>query len=138
MTRLELKNHQVWQDFTEILDNLDANKLVTEHLEFCDYKVCGYWDENNEFYEEIILPRSLSAELVSSSIGVTYRERWFQLKFVLQTTDRNTAEDKSSNINAQKIGELILIYNENMKFFDENWRIDIDSPFVIAKREQNK
>ncbi|MBD2774820.1 hypothetical protein [Iningainema tapete] len=114
------------------------NQLVTEHLELCDYKVSGYWNENNEFYEEIILPRSLSAELVSSSIGVTYRKRWIQLKFILQTTERNTNEDKSSNINSQKIGELILIYNENMEFVDENWLLDIDSPFIIAKREQHK
>ncbi|MBR8833608.1 MAG: hypothetical protein DSM106950_06100 [Stigonema ocellatum SAG 48.90 = DSM 106950] len=127
MTRLALKDHQVWQDFSEILNNLDANKLVTEHLEFCEYKVCGYWDENNKFYEEIILPPSLSTELVSSSIGVTYRERWIQLKFLLQTADRNTAEDKSSHMNAQKIGELSLIYNENLEFVDENWLLDIKS-----------
>lgn len=37
MTKLELKNHQVWQDLTEILENIDTNKLVTEHLELCDY-----------------------------------------------------------------------------------------------------
>ncbi|YAG13876.1 hypothetical protein NSTC745_03210 [Nostoc sp. DSM 114161] len=30
MTRLELKNHQFWQDLTEILQSLDANLLVQE------------------------------------------------------------------------------------------------------------
>ncbi|MHC5614594.1 MAG: hypothetical protein ACYTXA_27345 [Nostoc sp.] len=37
MTRLELKNHQVWQDLTEILENLDANILVQEHLNQGDF-----------------------------------------------------------------------------------------------------
>lgn len=49
---------------------------MTEHLELCDYKICGYWDEQDEFYEEITLPRSLCTELVSSSIGVTGKQRW--------------------------------------------------------------
>ena len=30
---LQLKTHPVWQDLTEVLANLDANALVTEHLE---------------------------------------------------------------------------------------------------------
>lgn len=28
MTKLQLKNHPVWQDLTEVLANLDANALV--------------------------------------------------------------------------------------------------------------
>ena len=66
------------------LKYLNTNSLVTEHLELCDYKICGYWDEQDKFYEEIILPRSLSTELVSSSIGVTGEKRWIQIKFVLK------------------------------------------------------
>jgi hypothetical protein len=56
MTQLKLKNHQVWQDLTKILEDIDINVLVREHLEVCDYKVCGYWDEQDTYYEEIILP----------------------------------------------------------------------------------
>nr|WP_322790693.1 hypothetical protein [Brasilonema sennae] len=51
MSNLELKNHQVWHDFTEILQNIDANTLVKEHLCLCDYKVSGYWDEQDKYYE---------------------------------------------------------------------------------------
>lgn len=65
MTRLELKNHQVWQDLTEILQSLDANLLVQQHLDQCDYKVYSYWDEQDEYYEKITLPRTIEAELVS-------------------------------------------------------------------------
>ncbi|MFB2981882.1 hypothetical protein [Microseira sp. BLCC-F43] len=130
MTRLELKNHPVWQDLTEVLANLDANSLVTEHLELCDYKVCGYWDEQDEFYEEITLPRSLSAELVSSSIGLTGRKRWIQLKFVLKA-DSMASEDLSNGNGTQNLGKLTITYNENLQFVDENWQINIDSPLII-------
>ncbi|MFB2898203.1 hypothetical protein ACE1CI_35245 [Aerosakkonemataceae cyanobacterium BLCC-F50] len=125
MTKLELKNHQVWQDLTEILENIDANALVTEHLELCDYKVCGYWDENDEFYEEILLPHSLSAKLISSSIGLTGSSRWIKLKFVLEAPQINFEVQPIDN-KAKKIGELILIYDENLGFIDENWQLNIN------------
>lgn len=131
MTKLQLKNHPVWQDLTEVLENLDAKSLVAEHLELCDYKVCGYWDEKDKFYEEIILPRSLSAELVSSSIGVTGKKRWIQLKFVLQAARMNP-QDLSDSNNIQNIAELTIIYNENLQFVDENWQINIDSPLLLV------
>jgi hypothetical protein len=129
MTKLQLKTHPVWQDLTEVLENLDANALVTEHLELCDYKVCGYWDEQDKFYEEITLPRSLSPELVSSSIGVTGRKRWIKLKFVLKA-DGNAAEDSLHHNLTQNLGELTIIYDENWQFVDENWQINLDSPLI--------
>lgn len=122
---LELKNHPVWQDLTEILENIDANKLVTEHLELCDYKISGYWDENDEFYEEVLLPRSLTAKLISSSIGMTGRKRWIQMKFFLEVNQINFEVQYIAN-NSLKIGELILIYDENLEFIDENWQININ------------
>jgi hypothetical protein len=124
MIKLELKNHKVWQDFTEIVENLDANILVNEHLELCDYKVCGYWDDQDEYYETINLPLQLEAELISSSIGVTHKERFLQLKFVLSFSaiEANFAVENTY----QKIGELILIYNENLEFIDESWFVDSD------------
>ncbi|BAY97070.1 hypothetical protein NIES37_10070 [Tolypothrix tenuis PCC 7101] len=125
MARLELKNHQVWRDLTEILESLDANILVQEHLEQCDYKICGYWDEQDEHYETITLPRTLEAELFSSYIGVSHKERFLELKFCL-IADVIPA----GNNNKQKIGELVLVYNENLEFVDENWLLDIDSPML--------
>ncbi|MEH2037164.1 hypothetical protein [Nostoc sp.] len=121
MTKLELKNHQVWRDLTEILETLDTNALAKKHLELSDYKICGYWDEQDKYYETIILPRTLEAELVSSSIGVTDKERFLQLKFFLIA---------SAVDGTQKLGELVLIYNENLEFIDENWLLDIDSSML--------
>ena len=116
MTFLELKNHQVWHDFTEVLENIDANSLVKEHLDLCNYQVCGYWDESDNYYEEIALPHNLEAELVSSSIGVNRKQRIVQLKFIL----------KNPNHNQLRIGELSLIYDENLEFINENWSLDSD------------
>lgn len=130
MTKLELKNHQVWRDLTEILENLDADILVKEHLEECDYKVSGYWDEQDKYYETINLPRSLKAELVSSSVGVTHKERFLQLKFFIIAADNATFQ---LNKNFQKMGELVLIYDENLQFIDENWLLDIESPMLDIK-----
>ena len=131
MTRLELKNHPVWRDLTEILENLDARRLVQEHLELCDYKVCGYWDEQDKYYEIITLPRILEAELVSSSIGFTNKKRFLKLKFVFTVSDID-AIDKPSH-NPPRIGELLLVYDENLGFVDENWLLDINSPFLDIK-----
>jgi hypothetical protein len=131
MTKLELKNHQVWDDLTEILANLDANALVQEHLELCDYTVCGYWDEQDEYYEEIILPRTLVASLVSSSIGVTNTKRFFQLKFAL--LDSNPVAI-SQGISMGSFGTLVLVYDENLEFVDENWVIDVSFSSVEVKR----
>ncbi|ODH03166.1 hypothetical protein A4S05_20705 [Nostoc sp. KVJ20] len=129
MTRLELKNHQVWQDLTEILQSLDANVLVKEHLEQCNYQVCGYWDDQDEYYEKITLPSNLEAELVSSSIGVSQRERFLKLKFLLMVSAGDTTQ--APNNNTQKIGELVLVYDENLEFVDENWLLDIDSRMLV-------
>ena len=134
MTGIELKTHQVWQDLAEILESLNPDALVTEHLKLCEYKVGGYWDENGDFYEEIILPSSLYVELVSSSLGITDRERWIQFKFFLKA-DTNASEKKVIT-HPQKFGELILIYDENLEFIDEKWQIDIDFPLVVTKGEQ--
>lgn len=32
------------EDFFIFIENLDAYSLVREHLELCNYKICGDWD----------------------------------------------------------------------------------------------
>jgi hypothetical protein len=132
MTQLELKNHQVWQDLTKVLENIDSNALVIEHLEACNYKVCGYWDEEDIYYKEIILPHTLISELISSSIGFTGKEKFLQFKFILKTPV--DASDKLSD-KIQKIGEIVLIYNESLEFIDERWILDMDCPLLELQRE---
>ena len=117
MTTLQLKNHQIWQDLTEILENLDTNSLVQKHLEQCCYTINGYWDEQDKYYESITLPHPIEAKLVSSFVGITQDNRFLKLKFSLMNFLEN-------------IGELVLIYNENLELIDENWLLDIDSPML--------
>jgi hypothetical protein len=124
MTTLKLKNHQIWQDLTEILESLDTNSLVQKHLEQCCYTINGYWDEQDEYYDSISLPHTIEAELVSSFVGITQDNRFLKLKFSLMNFLEN-------------IGELVLIYNENLELIDENWLLDIDSPLLNKKQVTN-
>ncbi|MFM6756608.1 MAG: hypothetical protein ACKPJ4_08800, partial [Dolichospermum sp.] len=134
---------------TEILENLDTNSLVQKHLEQCCYTINGYWDEQDEYYDSISLPHTIEAELVSSFLGVTQDKHFLTLQFSLIGTLLNVAatihaalapEDKSypfRNPTLQKIGELVLIYNENMELVDENWLLDIDSPLLDKRQITN-
>ncbi|MUG98879.1 hypothetical protein F7734_43945 [Scytonema sp. UIC 10036] len=117
---------------TKILETIDSNALVREHLNACNYTVCGYWDEEDTYYEEIILPHNLELELSSSSIGFTDKERFLKLKFIL-----NAPVDASNNLShkLQKIGEIVLIFNESLEFLDEHWVLDVHSPLLELKRK---
>lgn len=130
MTQLTLQDRQIWQDLSSILENIDNDALLREHLDACEYKVCGYWDEDDVYYEEIVLPHTVKSELVSSSIGFTGKERFLQFKFFL-----SAAVDPidTSISQSQKVGEVVLIYNENLEFIDECWTLDIDSPLLDLK-----
>jgi hypothetical protein len=129
--KLELKNHQVWQDISEILDKIDVNALVAEHLEACDYKIWGYWDENDQFYEEIILPRSILSKLVSSFIGISDSQRWIKLNFVLQADNINSG-NQAHDILDRNIGSLTLVYDDQFQFVDEIWEVNTNSSLVIS------
>ena len=124
MTTLKLKNHQIWQDLTEILESLDTNSLVQKHLEQCCYTINGYWDEQDKYYESMTLPHPIEAELVSSFVGVTEDKHFLKLQFSIMNFLEN-------------ICELVLIYNENLELVDENWLLDIDSPLLNKRQVTN-
>ena len=130
-----LKKHLIWDELAKILEQIDMNALVREHLESCNYKVMGYWD-GNELYEEIAFASSPDAELASSSFGTTlsshHSSNWIKLRFLLKA-DTSTSGTKTFSED-EEMGELVLILNENIEIIDENWIIDVESPFVVAKR----
>ncbi|MBE9058041.1 hypothetical protein [Sphaerospermopsis sp. LEGE 08334] len=130
MTTLQLKNHPVWQDLTEILENLDPNTLAKEILEECFYTINGYWDEEDKYYESITLPSNTTTELISSFVGFSNNKRFLKLAFSLLAYFSPIQEENQPRA---KIGELVIIYNENMEFIDENWILEIDSP-LLQKR----
>lgn len=116
-----LKNHPVWENLSEVVKGIDANALVLEHLALCDYQISGYWDEGDRLYEEIILPRPLSPQLISSGVIFNGDKRRIQLKFTLNL---ETANPPIS------IAQLMLVYDENLEFIDENWQIDLKSELI--------
>ncbi len=63
-----LPNH--WDELAKILEPIDINHLATQHLESCNYKILGYWDSNNKFYEEIALIHPICAESIGRSISL--------------------------------------------------------------------
>ena len=58
-------------------------------------------------------------------------EYWIKLKFLLQG-DLSTDVEKSLSLD-NIIGEMTLILDPNFKLIDENWSININSPFITAK-----
>lgn len=134
--KVDLNNRQIWKYFEEMLALIDIKAMVREHLEDCHYKISGYWDKN-EYYEEIAFVGYPYAELVSSSLGITVGENdnshWIKLKFLLKA-ETSVESDKTVSDVEKRIGELTLIFDSNLEFIDENWLIDVKSPFVVAKR----
>lgn len=87
---------------------------ATQHLESCNYKIRGYWDSNNQFYEEIALIHPICAELIGRSIGTNFTKNrptsdWIKLKFLLKA-DRSASENNLvSDDGDYEIGELTPI-----------------------------
>ncbi|MBD2560449.1 MULTISPECIES: hypothetical protein [Nostoc] len=65
------------------------------------------------------------------SIGFTDKKGFLKLKFVFTVSDIDAIAQSIHN--TQRIGELLLIYDENLEFVDENWLLDINSPFLDIK-----
>ncbi len=119
-----LKAHPVWQTLTEALAQIDPYQVAYQHLQDCQGEIHGYWDEADQPYETIRFKQLPMPQLISSSLGITPNStqdaHWLQLKYAL-TLPPSTA-----------VGELILILDDNLEVIDENWLIDVQSPYVIA------
>ncbi|MCC3570520.1 MAG: hypothetical protein JGK30_00195 [Microcoleus sp. PH2017_40_RAT_O_B] len=126
-----------WDELAKILEPIHISLLAPQHLESCNYKIRGYWD-SNKFYEEIAFIHPICAELIARSIGTNIinnhpTSHWIKLKFLLKA-DLSAGENNLVSDNGDdEIGELTLILDGNLKVIDENWLIDIESPFVVAK-----
>ena len=60
---------------------------------------------------------------------IAQAKRSLNLNFILKAVDVDNAVDSDSK-RLQKIGELRLVYNDDLKFVDENWWLDIDSSLL--------
>ncbi|OUC15632.1 MAG: hypothetical protein B0A82_05765 [Alkalinema sp. CACIAM 70d] len=132
-----LKEHPIWHNVTETLEQIDPDQIANEHLQACHDAIQGYWDEDDQFYKTIRFTQRPTPKLMSRSIGLTSQEagnvNWLQLKYSL--TIPLAADGSSRHPSSGKtIGELSLILNDKLDVIDENWLIDINSPYVLAIR----
>lgn len=119
-----LKTHPIWQTLAQTLAQIDPNQIAHQHLQSCRAELHGYWDETDQLYETIRFKQFPTPHLISSSLGVTPNQpentRWLQLRYKLMIAPSAT------------VGELLLILDDNLEVIDENWLIDVHSPYVIA------
>lgn len=119
-----LKAHPVWQNLTQALSQIDLQQIANQHLQDCQGEIHGYWDESDQFYETIRFEQFPTPQLISSSLGVTPNQNtsthWLQLRYALTIPPATT------------VGELLLILDDSLTVIDENWVIDVHSPYVDA------
>lgn len=126
-------SNPIWDELDKLTTKIDTEALVKEHLKACRLMIRGYW-HGDERYEEIRFISLPRPELVSISLRTTVDEsksRSINMTFLLKgdTSSLNIPHDEDD-----EFGELSIVVNENLEFVDENWLIDVDSPFVVAKR----
>jgi hypothetical protein len=117
----------------EKLSPTSLESIAREHLQYSNFTIFGYWDDTDNFYEEVKFKQPLSVELASYSLGKNLKESeyWIALKFLLKG---NLSSESEQSLNQENlIGNLTLTLDANFKFIDENWSIDINSPFINAK-----
>lgn len=124
-----LRSHPIWQNLAETLAQIDPDQIARQHLQDCQFEIHGYWDENDQPYETIRFKQTPIPQLISSSLGVTPNQtantHWLQLRYMLKILPSET------------VGELLLILDDNLEVIDENWLIDIQSPYIVAIADSN-
>ena len=127
---ITLKAHPVWNNVSQALEQVDPYEIARSHLVACDFEIQGYWDEDDRSYDSVRFAIAPQPELISRSLGMSSSaaSRWLQLKYELTIVDSGMR---------QSIGELLLILNEDLEVVDENWLIDLRSPYVVAVAESD-
>ncbi len=120
-----LKAHPIWQELTQALAQINLDHIANQHLQDCQAEIHGYWDENDQPYETIRFKQTPIPQLVSSSLGISPKQTnrihyWLQLRYALTIPPSTT------------VGELLLILDDDLEVIDENWLVDVESPYVDA------
>lgn len=122
---MTITNDTVWNNLSQLLDEIEPCRIAQQHLESCNYNIQGYWDSENRFYDRVTLLDSPTITLVNSAIGINQVNEkacpWIKLEFLL--APYNNSED-------EEIGELTLVLDAQLNIIDENWCLDLDSPVV--------
>ncbi len=115
----------LWQNVTQTVASIDPSTIAHHHIQACKSQINGYWDENDQFHDIIRFTQPIIPELLSSSLGITPNRRgdtpWLNFRYTLIVSDATAS-----------IGELNLILNDSLEVIDENWLIDLHSPYVLS------
>jgi len=124
--KINLETDPIWNEIARVVTEIDVDGLAREHLEACQYRIEGYWD-GEEFYEVINLNRSLN--VVLDNIGLSRGTNGQGKVCLIKLTFLLVQDD-------EEFGQMLLILNPKMVFIDENWYIDVDSPYVVIEPEE--
>lgn len=135
-----LLQNPLWNELDKLVTQIDAEALARQHLLECQHKIRGYW-HGDERYDEIEFISPPQPELVSISVRTTVdqkrKSRSLNMTFSLKGNKTDQLDELDISVDDDEdddeFGELSLVVNENLDFVDENWFIDVDSPFVVAK-----
>lgn len=130
-----LKAHPIWRSVTQTLEQINPHQIANDHLQACHNEIHGYWDEDDRFYQTIRFTQRPTPKLISRSLGLTSQEsgnvNWLQLRYSL-TVPLAIASSTLKPSSVTTIGEMILVLDDNLEVIDENWLIDINSPYILA------
>lgn len=148
---VNLQNDPIWNQLDGLSRRIGPETLALAHIEewspkltLARNKIRGYW-HGNEHYEEIFFTSPLRAELESISVksrrSVPQDVRSVKMSFLLfggpiVSESISVDDDYDEDDDDDEVGELTLVFNSKMEFVDENWIIDVESPFVVAKRRK--
>jgi hypothetical protein len=121
--KINLETDQIWNEITRVVTQIDVDGLAREHLEACQYRIEGYWD-GEEFYEAITLSHSLDVAL--GNVALSRNTNGHGKACLLKLTFLLSQDD-------EEFGQMLLIFDSKMEFIDENWSIDVDSPYVVIE-----
>ena len=131
----KLTNYSAWNTLDEFFRQIDVQILARKHLEEGQYTIKGYYHDDNQFYETVKFTTPLELKLNSFSMGQTVDDgsHWIRLRFFIRADLSSSAQDVEYDED-KELGDLTLIFDDQGQFIDENWFIDVYSPFIAAKR----
>ncbi|MBP0019476.1 MAG: hypothetical protein J7647_18230 [Cyanobacteria bacterium SBLK] len=112
--------------------------FAREHLECCHYKISGYWDEEDNFYDEIIFPTNLSLDLAKYSVSKNLLDRTNDYEIALEFLLKTESNDQNVLMEESEIATLTLIFDSSFRYIDEKWAIDVHSPAIDVRFEERK
>lgn len=125
-------NIQKTDSFEEVfmyLEGVDAKYLVKQHLEHCQFKINGYYSDES-LYDEIHFGETVDIEIQSQSLRFIKCLDEHLIRLYIEATLILSVRDTSEDLEDYELAEISLSFNEKGEFIDENWNVNMDSPYI--------